>query len=189
MAPVPLLLCAAVFVLGGCLITDPAQIGEPVNSPPSIRSPSYAESRFVALNQIIRVDYDPNGQLELPVVVRDENISDSLVIQVWIDFVPGVSPGQYAGLPLYQEDPSLELELPELPPTGSPDRDEHLILIDHSVLGESDRCHRVEVFVTRSFAPTSVPHRQPETPGDMGTATFWVAMNANGGVIDMDACP
>ncbi len=182
-ALVPRFLCAAALALGGCLITDPAQIGEPVNSPPAIRSTPEAESSFVALNQIVRVDYDPGGELALPIIVRDENLADELLVQVWIDYRPALTGNGFTGFPLYPD------PLPKVLPTGSPDREEYWIRIAHTYFGETDRCHRVEVFVTRGFLPTAIPHRIPEDPGDLGTATFWVAMNAAGGVIDMDACP
>jgi hypothetical protein len=174
--------CAIGLSLGGCLITDPAQIEDPLNSPPAIRSSPEAASDNVAMNQILRLSYAEDGEVEIPIIVRDENVLDALVVQVWIDFVPGVSPNQFSGAPLYPD------PLPVLTSTGSPDR-EHAVLIPHSLFGPADACHRVEVFVTRRFAPTAIPHRQPETSGDIGTATFWVAMSNTGTNIDMRGCP
>ncbi len=180
---VPRALCAAALALGGCLITDPAHIDDPVNAPPAIRSTPEAESDNVALNQIIRLDWQPDGELELPIIVRDENVADELVIQAWIDFAPQVNPNEFQGTPRYPD------PLPVLTSTGAPDR-EFSILIPYSYFGETARCHRVEVFVTRRFAPTAIPHRVPETEGDIGTATFWIAMrNTSVTTVDMSTCP
>ncbi len=163
------------------MITDPNQIGEPTNAPPALRSPPEAEADHVALNQIVTQVYDPQGELELPIIVRDENVNDQLFVQVWIDFVAGETPGDFSGTALYPD----PLEVAQ---TGVPDRD-FIVRIGHSNFTSAVRCHRVEIRVTRAFKPT-IPLRNPVDPADLGTAVFWVAMKGTPtDDVGMNTCP
>jgi hypothetical protein len=163
------------------LITDPNQIGDPTNTPPALRSPPEAEADHVALDQIITQIYDDQGELELPIIVRDENINDQLFVQVWIDYRAGEEEGQFTGTPLYTNPP-------EVAQSGFPDRD-FIVRIDHSYFTSDVRCHRVEVRVTRAFKPV-IPLRDPVDPLDLGAAVFWVAMKGTAtDDVGMNTCP
>jgi hypothetical protein len=175
------LLAAWVVLLGGCLITDPNQIGDPTNVPAALRSPPEAEADHVALDQIITQVYDPEGELEIPIIVRDENINDRLFAQVWIDFRAGEEEGEFTGTPLYNVPP-------EVPKSGVPDRD-FIVRIDHDTFTSDVRCHRVEIRVTRAFK-SIIPLRDPVDPADLGAAVFWVAMKGTPtDDVGMNTCP
>ncbi|HJL50296.1 MAG TPA: hypothetical protein RMG45_30820, partial [Polyangiaceae bacterium LLY-WYZ-15_(1-7)] len=73
--------------MSSCLVTEKVQVPEEVNFPPSVVSAPDAFELGTSLDQIVTFDLATDGpQLELPIIVRDPNVDQELVYEVWVDF-------------------------------------------------------------------------------------------------------
>ncbi len=164
----PLLLCWSV---SACLVTEDVDYSPEPNWPPSIESQPGAQH---PLREMVVVDLDapPDGglsDLPLEVEVRDPNVDDELQAKVFVD-----------------DGTNATVRAP-VPPSGSPVRRLTIAVPLQGpllVLG----CHRVELRVTRRFR--FVPPQEPEEPGDLGTAVWWVVTRDDTQrTFDPSSCP
>ncbi len=181
---------AAAFVwfsmLLGCL-TQNVQYEVPRNYPPSIETPDTAQ---FPLNSIIQIPgeltvagdggTDVSNVIRLQLEVRDPNLEQRLEYRVFVDFDPMM--------------PRIDAFQP-IPPASLTATDRLTrrveILVPVTQLGRSNerRCHRIEVLVSSAFQ--SVGLRSPIEPGDLASATWWVARQDEdvSTVVDMRNCP
>ncbi len=164
----PLLLCVTA---SACLVTEDVDYSPEPNWPPSIESQPGAQH---PLRELVVVDLDalPDGglsELPLEVEIRDPNVDDELQAKVFVD-----------------EEQNATVRAP-VPPSGEPVRRLTVAVPLQGpllVLG----CHRVELRVTRRFR--FVPPQEPEEPGDLGTAVWWVVTRDDTQrSIDPSSCP
>lgn len=169
-------------LLPGCL-TQNIQFEPPRDYPPSIETPDTAQ---FPLNSVIRnpeeLREDSDGgtgpMMNLPLVflVRDPNVDQRLDSRVYVDFDPS-APRITEQAPIAPVLPTVEDRLTRRVTVNLP-----------TALFAAEGCHRIEVFVSSAFA-TGVG-RAPVTPGDIGTAVWWVATDANNdGQVEMTGCP
>ena len=161
----------------GCLVTDPIEFPEEQNYPPSIATKLTDPH---PLHQIIRINTDERtadggvGELTLGVTVRDPNIDQALVYKVFVDFDQNLPKSPVAGRGI---------------PAGSSIERQLEVTLPHGVLGEVDRCHRIELLVSSAFVADH-PFRDPVDPNDLATAVWWVELAQNSGTsVPMSTCP
>ncbi len=145
--------CAMLFA--GCLVTEDLDYVPEPNWPPSVESQPGAQH---PIREVIVLDLGAQldgGSSEIPleVLVRDPNVEDELQGKLFVD-----------------EQQNAAVRVP-IPPSGSAER---LLTVAVPVQGPllSVGCHRLELRVTRRFR--FVPPQEPEEPGDLGTAVWWV---------------
>ena len=157
---------------GGCLVTEDVTYEPEPNLPPSIRS--LPDARY-PLERVIVLDLDAldGTQMELPleVEVRDPNVDQELQAKVFVDTLQAAS-----ARALVPPDPEGAVARPlvvTLPLQGP--------LLDVG-------CHRIQLRVTHRFK--FQPPDQPEEPGDMATATWWVFTRSPAErLVDPASCP
>jgi hypothetical protein len=172
-------------ILPGCL-TQNVQYEVPRNYPPSIETPDTAQ---FPLNSVIQIPSeltvagdggaDVSSVIRLQIDVRDPNLEQRLEYRVFVDFDPAM--------------PRIDAFQP-IPPASLTATDRLTrrveILVPVTQLGRSNerRCHRIEVLVSSAFQ--SVGLRSPVEPGDLASATWWVARQDEGisTVVDMRNC-
>ncbi len=182
----PLMTCLALMtILSGCPVTDQIDLPSEPNYPPSIVSPPNASDIERGMDQIIRLDVsDPDlgTELVLPVIIRDGNVDQPLEFRIFLD---SVTIGRdVRGW--------IESGVGNVSPTGTIERslDLRVPLMEQGGLEVTLRqpgCHRVEILVSSAFENV----RDVETPGDLGTAVWWVETTDPEGLdtVDMSSCP
>lgn len=167
-------------LLPACL-TQNVQYDAPRNYPPSIESRETARHPLNSVIQVpIRVAGDggtaTSNVIELHLAVRDPNIDQTLEYRVFVDFNP--------------ERPQIDLLQRIQPDRAVEDGLTRRVDIDIPVtqLGVGMvRCHRIEVLVSSAFRDDGL--RTPVEPGDLATATWWVARQDDDmPVVDMTEC-
>ncbi len=160
----------------GCLVTDKVSVPEENNFPPSIISPPEARAQNVALDQIVQVHLpDETGtELNLPVLVRDPNMNQTLERQVWIDFSGS----------------NLDALLPEddrrVLPTGTLERS---MTIRIPLVRLTPGCHKVELRVTSNF-DGGANFREPVEDGDIAQAVWFIRVtDETVQTVEMGNCP
>jgi hypothetical protein len=167
-------IAAASLFLMGCLVTDKKEFPREPECAPSLETWTIAEP-MTPLDQIVRV-VDPGsggedgGVAEVPfeAKVRDCNLSQRLEWLAFLDRRPefGVQ-SPFAGGDV---------------PRADGERDRVIVArLNADLL--TDGCHRVQIFVSGEFV--NFPPGDPVTPGDLGIATWWVAV---GSAVDMTTC-
>jgi hypothetical protein len=184
--------CAAVVASGAFLpacLTQNVQYEVPRNYPPSIESPPAARHPLNSVIQLpteLGTTTDDGGtgtamSIPLQVDVRDPNFDQRLRYRVFIDYNPALPPAA-----------AIEGMIPPTLPSAE-DRLSRRLEIDVPVTGQlaEPRCHRVELFVVGPDGFADAPRsREPRAPGDLATATWWVAREPDGGgEVDMRGCP
>jgi hypothetical protein len=168
-------------LLPACL-TQNVQYEPPRNYPPSIETPDTARH---PLNSVIQVPITVAGDggtqtatvIELNLEVRDPNVDQRLEYRLFVDFDPMM--------------PRIDVIQPI--PAASPLAEDRLtrrveIPVPITQLDSRRRCHRIEVLVSSAFEGGEV--RTPIEPGDVATATWWVARQDadTPTVVDMREC-
>ncbi len=161
-----------------CLVTEPIQIPEEVNLPPSIMSAPEARAMGTALDQIVVFDEgDGAMEQEFQVVVRDPNADQSLEYQIWVDFNGSLDSLVGSGT---------------IEPTGTMDRS-FAFTVRSDKLGPAAACRKVELLVSTEFDfNIDTMLRQPVEALDIAQAVWWVRVIDTGEVdrqaIDLDSC-
>jgi len=173
--PLRMLALTSSLALTGCLAFDEVELPEIPDYPPSVvddmRTP-YPSTGIVELD--FSVDPAPDS-LQLMVILRDPNISQTLTYRVFVDGQPNeqglvVSETVDPTLPVHLMDREVTVEVPiaRLRDTG---------------------CHRVELIVSGGFG-TGVDLRAPALTNDFASLVWWVrSSDTVGSNIDLQACP
>ncbi|MCB9603119.1 MAG: hypothetical protein H6721_31285 [Sandaracinus sp.] len=162
----------------GCLVTDKVELPEERNFPPSVVT--MAAEDAPTIDRIVTFDLaDGLPQLELPVVVRDPNVDQSLEYQLWVDFEGNVSA-------LVSDRDA------RIAPTGTLERSTTL-RVPATRLTPAPSCHRIELLVTGEF-DGGTRFRDPVEDGDISQTVWWVRVidsigNPGGNAIDLSSCP
>lgn len=163
----------------GCLVTDKVELPEERNFPPSVIT--LAAEDAPTIDRIVTFDLaDGEPQLELPVVVRDPNVDQSLEYQLWLDFE-----GNNLSALVSDRDARIAA-------TGTLERSTTL-RIPATRLTPAPSCHKVELLVTAAF-DGGVRFRDPVEPGDISQTVWWIRVidsvtNPGGNAIDLSTCP
>lgn len=174
-------------MLSACLITEEPSFQEPENRPPSLESVPDP----TPLNRVVILE-DPGsggggGDAGMPITtltfrarVRDPDPNDTLVGYVWVNWQPNAGVKRIEDLDFTVRGP--------FPPDGQPVS----FLLPVSTLAPAPSCNRVELRMSRAFQPeggiSDLP-REPDEPGDLGTATWWVFAVPRGEDVDVRTCP
>jgi len=163
----------------GCLVTDKVELPEERNFPPSVIT--LAAEDAPTIDRIVTFDLaDGEPQLELPVVVRDPNVDQSLEYQLWLDFE-----GNNLSALVSDRDARIAA-------TGTLERSTTL-RVPATRLTPAPSCHKVELLVTAAF-DGGVRFRDPVEPGDISQTVWWIRVidsvtNPGGNAIDLSTCP
>ncbi len=165
---------ATMITTQGCLVLDKIELPEEPLCPPSIEATGDAQ---FPINQIAKIDLDmllqdSVSELVFETVIRDCNTSQVLIFQAILDDQPPVSEVR----PFHSG---------TIAPSG---RDPHGIQLPlERLTDEAGRCHQVELLVSGAFKNFG---REPATPGDIGTATWWLeVVDASNPTVDINTCP
>ena len=175
-------LAAALCSMTSCLVTDPVDFPQEENFPPSIVSAARAREMGVALDQIIRVVVPPDrsGELVIPVEVRDPNVEQDLDYIWLLDFRADLSVNVLNDL----EDDSTLFGI-----ENGPEVRDLELNVPLRELGSTGSCHKIELLVSSQFSSVVNP-REPEQPGDIAQAVWWVHLtDAENTEVDMGLCP
>ncbi len=173
--------------LSGCVTQDLTFV-PPTSFPSSIEVPI---GGAYPLDEVVRLradliggggDAGPINTLAFDVEVRDPDVDQELQYLVWVDYQRGIT--------LFPVGNGFITPVPR----GASDRRRRLQRIQVPVRNEAlsrPGCHRVELLVSERFRnEDGVPTREPLVPGDLATATWWVATQATeGDPVDMTGCP
>jgi len=149
--------------LPGCLVPFATQVDPPDNFPPSIADPLAPPSDYrpigshIDLSAVEPEDAGLPTSISFEVAVRDPDINQELQYQVWVNY------------PTPMDRTVGDVLLPDV----QTDTDRRTRRLTFSVPRASlIACNRVELRVSSRFS--FLDQREPETEGDLATATWWV---------------
>ncbi len=176
----PILAMFLTPLTNGCLITDPIDIPQEENVPPSIVSDNAAPEPRYPIEQIVTLDRDVDESLRFDVIVRDPNLDDELEWAVYYNFEAGgantiLVPGRLGK--------AEELERP--------------LFFELNDLTRFTRglCHKIELRVSRDLQADGFPPPPPEDvtdppPLDLAVAVWWInSLSEDGTPTDLATCP
>lgn len=175
----PILAMLLTPITSGCLITDPIDIPEQENFPPSIVSDLAAPEPRYPIEEIVTLDRDVDTSLTFAVRIRDANVEQQLDYGVYYNFEPG------GALTL--------LESGTIPATGSLERPLDFTLNDLTRYTRG-QCHKIDLRVSGNlepdgFPPDQDPEAEPE-PLDLDVAVWWInSLSDDGTPTDLATCP
>lgn len=152
----------------GCLITDPIDIPEDVNYPPSIVSDLAAPEPRYPIEEIVTLDRDVDESLTFAVIVRDPNIDDDLKYGVF-------ESDDFGRQLLFDGD---------LEPSGAVERPLSFTLNDLTRFPRGV-CHKIELRVSKGFELNG----EPIEPGDIDIAVWWINSLSEDGTVTPFECP
>lgn len=167
-------------LMHGCLITDPIDIPEEENFPPSLISDNTGQN---PIDEVVVLElFDPEvTSLTFDVVVRDPNVDEVLEYQIWVDY-QGVA-GDLSPLLDFGDIPA--------PDDASIDR-QFEFTIDNLDLFRSppNSCHKVELRVSGNFKESALEFRDPAVEGDYDSAVWFIdARTDESGRPTLEQCP
>jgi hypothetical protein len=178
--PVALILAMLLTpLMQSCLITDPIDIPEDVDYPPSIISDNAGQN---PIEEVVVLElFDPEvTSLTFDVIVRDPNVEELLEYQIWVD---------YQGV---EGDLSPLLDFGEIPTAdGAVDR-QFSFPVDNLDLFRSppNSCHKVELRVSGEFKDSALEFRDPVAEGDYDSAVWFIdARTDDGARPTLEQCP
>ncbi|MBO6940998.1 MAG: hypothetical protein JJ863_38845 [Deltaproteobacteria bacterium] len=155
----------------GCLITDPIDIPEDVNYPPSIVSDTAAPEPRYPIEEIVTLDRDVDESLTFAVIVRDPNFDDDLDYEVYLNFDPD-APLTLVDFGKVEVTESLERPL--------------AFTVNNLALFPRGQCHKLELRVSEDFEGGGTP----TVPGDIDIAVWWInSLSEDGTPTDLATCP
>ncbi len=164
----------------GCLITDPIDIPEEQDYPPSIISDLTGEN---PIEEVVVLElFDPEiTSLTFDVTVRDPNVEETLEYQIWVDY-QGVA-GDLTPL----------LDFGDLAPTEDRAVDRPFTFtVDNLDLFRSppNSCHKVELRVSGDFKESALEFRDPKVEGDFDSAIWFIdARSDDSARPSLEQCP
>lgn len=176
----PLLTMLLTPLTAGCLITDPIDIPDEQDYPPSIISDLAAPEPRYPIEQVVTLDRDVDTSLTFAVRVRDANLEQDLDYAVYYNFVPNsanttLTTGTIPG------DQGFERPLP--------------FTLNDLTRFTRGQCHKIELRVSGDLQPDGFPPdpaEGEEDPGpvDLDVAVWWInSLSEDGTPTDLDSCP
>jgi hypothetical protein len=166
-------------LLMGCLVTEKKEFPPEPNCPPSVETATVEGGANFPLEHVIKLDLstEPSGDagpidpsLEFNFDIRDCNESQELRFRVFS---------------------SIRTAFLRERTVRPPQRNPASFTLDRSDFPASlaGTCQSVEVLVTGAWEDAS-DDREPATPGDIGTGTWWIAItNTENPSVEMGLCP
>lgn len=178
-------MCLAMSTQAGCLVVDEIQFEREANIPASISSAPTAVQEGTSLSEIVTIDLSvntasPTGAMSeqekrFPVIVRDANVGQNLLWQVFLNFEADL--------------PQPAINGNQLPATGNGSLERPLLFTLPFSRLQGPGCYRLELLVSSAFKPI-FPFRDPELIGDLATAVWWLYVtNSMQPTVDFKTCP
>lgn len=154
-----------------CLITDPIDIPEEQDYPPTIVSDLAAPEPRYPIEEIVTLDRDVDTSLTFSVLVRDPNLEQSLEYAVYYNFEP--------------ESTVTQLDFGSIEPTDELARPLSFTLNDLTRYTRG-QCHKIELRVSERIRGDGTPERD----GDLDIAVWWInSLSEDGTPTDLSTCP
>jgi hypothetical protein len=168
--------------LTSCLVTDPIEFEEEINFPPNLRSNHTAYPDELNINEVIFIDTDEQGleqTLNIPLMVSDFNIEQSLTWQLYIGYTP-------------ENGAPVRFTTNIITPKGDIDRAFFAEIDVPSLLSlEKGVCYKIEILVSSEFIRevNDKLTRIPVEEGDVDRMVGWISLtNNNRPTVDMSTC-